>query len=89
TMHAIFDTIKKLNGNLSDGAKVVAAMKGWSADGQRGHVMIDPATRDIVQDEHAMEVYRKPDGKLGEKILGTTKAVKDECKVLKLGRCAS
>jgi branched-chain amino acid transport system substrate-binding protein len=89
TMHAIFDTIKKLNGNLSDGAKVVDAMKGWSADGPRGHVMIDPATRDIVQDEHAMEVYRKPDGKLGEKILGTTKAVKDECKVLKLGRCAS
>ena len=89
TMHAIFDTIKKLNGNLSDGAKVVDAMKGWSADGPRGHVMIDPATRDIVQDEHAMEVYRKPDGKLGERILGTTKAVKDECKVLKLGRCGS
>lgn len=89
TMHAIFDTIKKLNGNLSDGAKVVDAMKGWSTDGPRGHVMIDPATRDIVQDEHAMEIYRKPDGKLGEKILGTTKAVKDECKVLKMGRCAS
>ena len=89
TMHAIFDTIKKLNGNLSDGAKVVDALKGWSADGPRGHVAIDPATRDIVQDEHAMEVYRKPDGKLGERILGTTKAVKDECKILKVGRCAS
>ena len=89
TMHAIFDTIKKLNGNLSDGAKVVDAMKGWSTNGPRGHVMIDPATRDIVQDEHAMEVYRKADGKLGERILGTTKAVKDECKVLKLGRCGS
>jgi branched-chain amino acid transport system substrate-binding protein len=89
TMHAIFDTIKKLNGNLSDGAKVVEAMKSWSADGPRGHVAIDPATRDIVQDEHAMEVYRKPDGKLGERILGTTKAVKDECKALKVGRCAS
>src|SRR6185437_7693457 len=76
TMHAIFDTIKKLNGNLSDGAKVVDAMKGWSADGPRGTVMIDPATRDIVQDEHAMEVYRKPDGKLGEKILSTVKQVK-------------
>ncbi len=87
TMHAIFDTIKKLNGNLSDGAKVVAALKGWSTDGPRGHVMIDPKTRDIVEDEHAMEVYRKPDGKLGEKIIGTTKAVHDECKVLKLGRC--
>jgi len=89
TMHAIFDTIKKLNGNVSDGAKVVDAMKGWSADGPRGKVMIDPATRDIVQDEHAMEVYRKPDGKLGERILGTTKAVKDECKELKVGRCGS
>ena len=89
TMHAIFDTIKKLNGDLADGAKVVEAMKGWSADGPRGHVMIDPATRDIVQDEHAMEVYRKPDGKLGERILGTTKAVKDECKELKVGRCGS
>ncbi len=85
TMHAIFDTIKKLNGNMSDGAKVVDAMKGWSTNGPRGHVMIDPATRDIVQDEHAMEVYRKPDGKLGEKILGTTKAVKDECKVAQNG----
>jgi branched-chain amino acid transport system substrate-binding protein len=89
TMHAIFDTIKKLNGNASDGTKFVDAMKGWSANGPRGHVMIDPATRDIVQDEHAMEVYRKPDGKLGEKILGTTKAVKDECKELKVGRCGS
>jgi branched-chain amino acid transport system substrate-binding protein len=89
TMHAIFDTIKKLNGNMSDGAKVVEAMKGWSADGPRGHVMIDPATRDIVQDEHAMEVYRKPDGKLGEKMLGTIKAVRDECKQLKVGRCGS
>jgi len=89
TMHAIFDTIKKLKGNLSDGAKVVDAMKGWSADGPRGHVMIDPETRDIVQDEHALEIYREPNGKLGEKVLDTTKAVKDECKVLKVGRCAS
>jgi branched-chain amino acid transport system substrate-binding protein len=89
TMHAIFDTIKKLNGNVTDGAKFVEAMKGWSADGPRGHVMIDPATRDIVQDEHALEVYKKPDGSLGEKVLSTTKAVKDECKVQKIGRCGS
>jgi branched-chain amino acid transport system substrate-binding protein len=87
TMHAIFATIKKLNGKVSDGAKFIDAIKGWSADGPRGHVMIDPATRDIVQDEHAMEVVRKPDGKLGMKVVGTTKQVKDECKVLKIGRC--
>ncbi len=89
TMHAIFDTIKKLNGNVADGAKFVEAMKGWKTKSPRGDVMIDPATRDIVQDEHAMEVIRKPDGKLGIKVLGTTKAVKDECKVLKIGRCGS
>jgi branched-chain amino acid transport system substrate-binding protein len=87
TMHAIFDTIKKLNGDLSDGMKVVNAMKGWKATGPRGPVEIDPATRDIIQNEHAMEVYRKPDGKLGERILGTTENVKDECKILKVGRC--
>ncbi len=89
TMHAIFDTIKKLNGNVADGSKVIDALKGWSANGPRGKVMIDAATRDIVQDEHAMEVIRKPDGKLGVKILGTTKAVKDECKEQKVGRCGS
>jgi len=87
TMHAIFDTIKKMKGNLSNGAKVVDAFKGWSTNGPRGHVMIDPKTRDIIEDEHAMEVYRKPDGKLGERVLYTEKAVKDECKVLKIGRC--
>ncbi len=87
TMHAIFTAIKKLKGNVSDGAKVVAALKGWSTDGPRGHVRIDPATRDIIQDEHAMEVYRKPNGKLGERVLGTIRQVKDQCKVLKAGRC--
>jgi branched-chain amino acid transport system substrate-binding protein len=89
TMHAIFETIKKLDGKVGDGAKVIAALKGWSTNGPRGHVMIDPVTRDVVQDEHAMEVIRKPDGKLGVKILGTTKQVKDECKALKVGRCGS
>src|SRR5690348_1922500 len=87
SMHAIFDTIKKLNGKLDDGEKVIAALKGWSTDGPRGHVSIDPATRDIVQDERAMEVYRKPDGKLGLKVLGTVSQVKDECKEKKVGRC--
>src|SRR5581483_6759005 len=89
TMHAIFDAIKKLNGKVTEGDKVIEAMKGWKANGPRGAVMIDAATRDIVVDEHAMEVVRKPDGKLGVKILGTTKAVKDECKEQKIGRCGS
>jgi branched-chain amino acid transport system substrate-binding protein len=86
-MHAIYDTVKKLDGKLNDSAKVMAALKGWTGDGPRGTVMIDPATRDVVQDEHAFEVIRKPDGKLGHKVLGVIRQVKDECKIEKIGRC--
>ena len=70
-------------GRFSD----VAAFKGLTIDGPRGTVMIDPGTRDIVEDERAMEVYRKPDGKLGLKVLGTIAQVKDQCKEQKVGRC--
>jgi branched-chain amino acid transport system substrate-binding protein len=87
TMAAIFHLITELKGNLDDGAKVVDALKGWSTDGPRGRVSIDGETRDVIQDEHAEEVYKKPDGKLGVKVLATFPAVKDECKALKVGRC--
>ena len=85
---AVFHTIKKLNGKF-DGDQFVNEIKKWSGDGPRGHVSIDPDTRDIVNDEHAMEVIRKPDGKLGTKMLGTIQAVKDPCKELKIGRCGT
>jgi len=87
TMAAIFGVIKKLNGNLDDGEKVVEALKGWTFDGPRGQIKIDPDTRDVIEDERAEEVFRKPDGKLGVKILGVVSQVKDECKELKVGRC--
>ena len=86
-MQVIFDTVKKLDGNLGDGQKVMAALRGWTGDGPRGKVEIDPQTRDIIQDEHAFEVVRLRDGKLGHKVLATIPQVKDECKVLKVGRC--
>ncbi len=88
TMHAAFDVIKKLNGNLDDPDKIMDALKGWSTTGPRGKITIDPQTRDIINDEHAVEVVKKPDGKLGTKMLGTVASVKDECKELKVGRCA-
>jgi branched-chain amino acid transport system substrate-binding protein len=87
TMAAIFHVIKTLNGNLDDGSKVVTTLEGWSYDGPRGQVMIDPQTRDVIQDEHAEEVYKKNDGRLGVKVLATFPKVKDECKILKVGRC--
>ncbi len=89
TMAGIFHVINALHGNLDDGAKVVDALKGWKYDGPRGPIEIDPQTRDIIQNENAEEVIKKPDGKLGVKILETYPQVKDECKALKIGRCAS
>ena len=63
--------------------------RGGSTTGYRGPIEIDPQTRDVIQDEHAEEVIKKPDGKLGIKVLETIPQVKDECKVLKVGRCGS
>jgi branched-chain amino acid transport system substrate-binding protein len=88
-MAAIFYVINKLQGNLDDGAKVVDALKGWKHDGPRGTIEIDSITRDVIQDEHAEEVIKKRDGRLGVKVLETFPQVKDECKALKLGRCGS
>ena len=63
---AVFHTIKKLDGKF-DADTFVNEIKHWKASGPRGKISIDPETRDIVNDEHAMEVIRKPDGKLGTK----------------------
>jgi branched-chain amino acid transport system substrate-binding protein len=89
TMAGIFHVINRLHGNLDDGAKVIDTLKGWKHDGPRGTIEIDPQTRDVIQDERAEEVIKKPDGKLGVKVLETFPQVKDECKVLKIGRCGS
>jgi branched-chain amino acid transport system substrate-binding protein len=86
-MAAIFHAVKALDGHLDDGAKVVDTLKGWSHQSPRGDIAIDPATRDIIQDERAMEIVRRPDGRLGTKILGVVAKVRDECKELKIGRC--
>jgi branched-chain amino acid transport system substrate-binding protein len=87
TMAGIFHVIKTLHGNVDDGAKVVKALEGWTYSGPRGPIEIDPQTRDIIVNEHAEEVYKKPNGKLGVKVIATFPKVKDECKVLKVGRC--
>lgn len=88
-MAAIFHAIRTLHGKVDDVAGVMTALKGWSYESPRGHIVIDPKTRDIIQDEHVETVYRKPDGKLGVKVLDTIPAVKDECKELKIGRCGN
>jgi branched-chain amino acid transport system substrate-binding protein len=89
TMAGIFHVIKALHGNFEDGEKVVDTLKGWKHEGFRGPIEIDPQTRDVIQNENAEEVIKKPDGKLGVKVLQTFPQVKDECKILKVGRCGS
>jgi branched-chain amino acid transport system substrate-binding protein len=88
TMAAIFHLVKTMHGNFDDDAKVVKSLEGWTYNGPRGPIEIDPKTRDIIVNEHAEEVYKKPDGKLGVKVIATFPRVKDECKELKVGRCA-
>jgi branched-chain amino acid transport system substrate-binding protein len=56
-MHAIYEALKKTNGE-TDGARLVEAMKGLSFASPRGPVTIDPATREMIQDVHIRKVER-------------------------------
>lgn len=85
-MAAVVHVVKTLDGKI-DAVKAMAALKGWAIDSPRGRITIDPNTRDIIQDEHVEEVVRKPDGRLGVKVVETIPAVKDPCKELKIERC--
>jgi branched-chain amino acid transport system substrate-binding protein len=56
-MAAIFDVIKQQNGKI-DPDKTMALLKGWKYESPRGPIMIDPETRDIVQNEYMREVKK-------------------------------
>ncbi len=80
-MQAIFDAIRAEKGKMS-GEKTMAFWKGWKFDSPRGPIMIDPETRDIVQNEYLRRL-EKVDGKLANVELETfATAVKDPWKVL-------
>jgi len=79
-MAAIFDVIKAQNGKI-DPDKTMALLKGWKYDSARGPIMIDPDTRDIVQNEYLRRVERV-NGHLVNTELETIPMVKDPWKVL-------
>lgn len=57
-MAMIFDAIKKQNGKLN-ADKTIEIMRNWRTDqSPRGSIMIDPETRDIVQNEYLRETRR-------------------------------
>lgn len=74
-MHLIYEALKKTGGK-ADGDSLVEAAKGMKWESPRGPMMIDPATRDVVQN-----VYIRKAEKVGNEILNVefdvVKDVKD------------
>ena len=84
-MAAIFHIIKTVPGKIT-GTAAMAALKGWQFNSPRGPIMIDPETRDIVQDISLHEVTKQGD-RLMIQVHERYPAVKDKCKELKIGKC--
>jgi branched-chain amino acid transport system substrate-binding protein len=77
-MHAIYEALKKTNGS-TDADALVAAAKGMKWESPRGPVMIDPETRDIVQNVYIRHV-EKIDGKVQNVEFDKLEMVKDTWK---------
>ena len=74
-MHLIYEALKKTGGK-TDGDALVAAAKGMKWESPRGPIMIDPATRDVVQNVYIRRV-EKVGGKIVNVEFDTIKDVKD------------
>jgi branched-chain amino acid transport system substrate-binding protein len=75
-MDAIFHAIRAQNGRV-DGDRTMELLKNWQNPASpRGPVRIDPATRDVVQNEY-MRRLEKVDGKLVNVEFETIPMVKD------------
>lgn len=77
-LHLIYEALKKTNGN-ADGDALLAAMKGMAWESPRGPILIDPETRDIVQNIYIRKV-EKVNGQLYSVEFATYEAVKDPMK---------
>src|SRR3982751_4525192 len=74
-MHAIYETLKKTKGN-TDAEAMIAAAKGLKWESPRGPMMIDPDTRDVVQNVYIRRV-EKVGGELINVPFDTIPMVKD------------
>jgi branched-chain amino acid transport system substrate-binding protein len=79
-MAAIFHVVIAQHGAI-DGDKTIELLKGWTYDSARGPIMIDPDTRDIVQNEYLRRVD-KVDGLLRNTEIETIPMVRDPWKEL-------
>jgi branched-chain amino acid transport system substrate-binding protein len=62
-MHLIYEALKKTGGK-ADGESLIGAAKGMRWESPRGPVVIDPATRDIVQTVYIRRVEKAGNGTL-------------------------
>jgi branched-chain amino acid transport system substrate-binding protein len=74
-MHAIYEALKKTKGN-TDGQALIDAAKGLKWESPRGPMMIDPETRDVVQNVYIRRV-EKVGGELVNVPFDTIPMVKD------------
>jgi branched-chain amino acid transport system substrate-binding protein len=79
-MAAIYHAIEKTNGKITADS-FIDAVKGWKYNAPRGPIMIDPDTRDIVDNQY-VRVVEKKDGKLFNIEKDTIPMVKDPYKAL-------
>ncbi len=77
-MHVIYEALKRTKGN-TDGQALVDAVKGMKWESPRGPMMIDPETRDVVQNVYIRRV-EKVDGKLVNVEFDKLEMVKDPFK---------
>ena len=74
-MHLIYRALAKTNG-ATDGAALIAAMKGFAWESPRGPMSIDPQTGDVIHDIYIRKVDRM-DGELHNVEFARFGAVKD------------
>jgi branched-chain amino acid transport system substrate-binding protein len=74
-MHLIYQALGK-TGGATNGDALMAAMKGMKWESPRGPIMIDPETRDIVQNEYIRKV-EKVNGEMYNVEFATIEAVRD------------
>ena len=80
-MAAIYDLVKTTKGKFT-ADEAMTFLKGWkNSDSPRGPIMIDPDTRDIVQNVYIRRLD-KVEGKLANVEIATIPAVKDPWKEL-------
>jgi branched-chain amino acid transport system substrate-binding protein len=84
-MAAIYHVIQSVDGDIT-GDAAMAALRGWQYNSPRGPIMIDPETRDIVQNER-VHIVQQRDGRLVIEFGPTYEMVRDQCKEMRIGRC--